>query len=1041
MSSAGLPEWKVQLLEKKRREEEESRRKEKEQEERLARMPAWKREIIERRKAKLSNAGITGSSGSFSECGDQGAGDAQNSEATRYTDLGKEMSTVLRETIAPVHENPFIKLEKKTQERKNIVPPKTEEATSANPCKVKQIADIYGQRIPGIRTIRAENIIIIESDDAVQTPRHDSKGEMGKGHYVENHLSELIAGRGSVTEIHASEVLIIKPTLSRSVEDLNSLNKPTAAGRGRVSKLLSKFDGQDTTRCRPVRSRSIENIIMDGDGNEQSGRRFPEFHSAKCSFLPSQNWDGQKVEKQSSKRSERSVTPPPLSQSGSGTCPTDNSKRLQHNVVAGYKSQFEARSSVKKRQPSPKRSFSCPPSGEESMNNQAKHIQKDINEDSFCNTRVTQPKKLSEDSSLHSHHHGSLNEGQEIIKETSITGSYGKRQNLYLSGLANAHSPPDLNEHDDGIIYKQDNLCSQMKGDGFEILPAICPDPSLIPESDVQARALANLRAQSRYTFVVVPKRQQQQTPLLKVSKDNGESINSNEEGKEVAISYEPPVSREYLHETDGGLKLAIQDQPKKDLLSCMTLHQQEENEVCTEKEVGVPCTHFSAKLLQTQGLASSSLQSTAEPLSHFAQEEVQTAADPGAAEKLASTTEPVLPCQGDGEAVKSGLQPSCEGEEDQSRGASMSRIYNLKPVMARDNSAPAATSTAVKEDVRATSFPVRNILNKTALSNRTERNVAQVSPVSVQENQSLESSGPASGRSLGKGHVRTGAATIETTPLQDTVFKPTLLGRPGMQKKGNTITINPRKMTSNSTNGNPDTATSSNTTSLENGASDSAVDKNDVSKLKKRYPTAEEIEVIGGYLSLEKSCLAKKDTCKKKVVQEEHLAQWSWSNQAVKGMLKAKGLKREQEGYAAKSACCGFLTCWNVRFIRNYLTGPVVWNPAVMAKTMRFDEDHLETTFEYPSESFLLAELGLDDKEVIPPPPARTPAVNDDDEEEEATLFTHRGAPGSTSRGKPLIVGDRLDNDFSVPCQMTDSSIGAMRFGVIVHGYLEKVV
>ncbi|CAI9621572.1 unnamed protein product, partial [Staurois parvus] len=47
-----VPDWKFHLLERKRKEEEEAKRKEREEEERLAKMPAWKREIILRRKAK-----------------------------------------------------------------------------------------------------------------------------------------------------------------------------------------------------------------------------------------------------------------------------------------------------------------------------------------------------------------------------------------------------------------------------------------------------------------------------------------------------------------------------------------------------------------------------------------------------------------------------------------------------------------------------------------------------------------------------------------------------------------------------------------------------------------------------------------------------------------------------------------------------------------------------------------------------------------------------------------------------------------------------
>uniref|UniRef100_A0A3Q4HKC8 Retinitis pigmentosa 1-like 1 protein-like n=1 Tax=Neolamprologus brichardi TaxID=32507 RepID=A0A3Q4HKC8_NEOBR len=76
MSVSSLPEWKQLLLEKKRKEEEERERREKEEEEKFASMPAWKRGIIQRRKAKQE-----------------------------YVD---SFVTVSVETIVPVHENPFI---------------------------------------------------------------------------------------------------------------------------------------------------------------------------------------------------------------------------------------------------------------------------------------------------------------------------------------------------------------------------------------------------------------------------------------------------------------------------------------------------------------------------------------------------------------------------------------------------------------------------------------------------------------------------------------------------------------------------------------------------------------------------------------------------------------------------------------------------------------------------------------------------------------------------------------------------------------------
>uniref|UniRef100_A0A3B3WMX5 Phostensin/Taperin PP1-binding domain-containing protein n=1 Tax=Poecilia mexicana TaxID=48701 RepID=A0A3B3WMX5_9TELE len=96
MSVSSLPEWKQLLLERKRREEEQRERREKEEEEKLASMPAWKRGIIQRRKANS----IT-------------------------VNLGKPKpgSQVSMETIVPVHENPFIRTQSVWRKGKDLEAP------------------------------------------------------------------------------------------------------------------------------------------------------------------------------------------------------------------------------------------------------------------------------------------------------------------------------------------------------------------------------------------------------------------------------------------------------------------------------------------------------------------------------------------------------------------------------------------------------------------------------------------------------------------------------------------------------------------------------------------------------------------------------------------------------------------------------------------------------------------------------------------------------------------------------------------------------
>ncbi|TFJ96718.1 Taperin [Platysternon megacephalum] len=305
-----LPEWKLQLLERKRKEEEEARRREREQQDRMAKMPAWKREIIERRRAKQ------GSGASFSdpEGGGGGAGPPSAVAGPPDPGMGQEESTVLQEKIGPVHQNPFIQLEKR---RKETAAPEAEAASA----KAKQLMELYGQR-PGVRTLRADNVIIIESVPGAAPPGAERRGEAKSGS-VES-LNELLARRGgSVTEIRAGEVFIVKSALSRSVEDLNSFGQSRGEAdcrpglpeqrRGRVSKLLSRF-GQENPPPRPLRSLSTENLA-DGSYERPLAARKPPGSAQHRSGTPSPPRDLPGL----------APSPPPF-------------------TVASYRSQFEARS-------------------------------------------------------------------------------------------------------------------------------------------------------------------------------------------------------------------------------------------------------------------------------------------------------------------------------------------------------------------------------------------------------------------------------------------------------------------------------------------------------------------------------------------------------------------------------------------------------------------------------------------------------------------------------------------------------------------------
>lgn len=94
---ATIPDWKLQLLARRRQEEAAVRGREKAERDRLNQMPAWKRGLLERRKAKLSlSPGEPGPAPGTTEAGPP----------------DPDEPTVLLEAIGPVHQNRFIRQER-----------------------------------------------------------------------------------------------------------------------------------------------------------------------------------------------------------------------------------------------------------------------------------------------------------------------------------------------------------------------------------------------------------------------------------------------------------------------------------------------------------------------------------------------------------------------------------------------------------------------------------------------------------------------------------------------------------------------------------------------------------------------------------------------------------------------------------------------------------------------------------------------------------------------------------------------------------------
>ncbi|XP_071622704.1 taperin [Heliangelus exortis] len=188
--------------------------------------PAWKREILERKRAKL--AGVAG-------------GEPEPSAGERL---------VVAESLGPLRENPFMRLESERRRLRQGLAGHGPGA--ARP--LQQLLELYSA-VPGIRTIRADNIIIIESQpdaagcfaegDALPGRRRDpaasSSSSSSSPPKHPDPLRELLSRRGAaLAEIRADQVVIYEAA------------EPEAAEPGTVSRLLEKFGQRPRGRRRRV---------------------------------------------------------------------------------------------------------------------------------------------------------------------------------------------------------------------------------------------------------------------------------------------------------------------------------------------------------------------------------------------------------------------------------------------------------------------------------------------------------------------------------------------------------------------------------------------------------------------------------------------------------------------------------------------------------------------------------------------------------------------------------------------------------------------
>ncbi|KAK9532832.1 hypothetical protein VZT92_010199 [Zoarces viviparus] len=456
------------------------------------RMPAWKLEILERRKAKgggsggavaaetsptgagsqrlngeqtgnVNGSGSSGSGGPKRDSGPSGGSGRSytittasqhfaNNKEPRPTDAerttpredDRRENLVLQESLGPLDENPFIKLEKERRRRQD----------RDNPARpVQHILELYGS-VPGIRTIRADNIIIIESDpDYFPEAGGIQSGSKWQQNGVSSYssLNDLLDRRGSaVTEIRAKEVVIYDTTISKSEENLSTLGRPdheapsyeTGEGQGRVSRMLQKFDSNYGKLQK--KSRSTENLL-DLDCSASSRPRL---------------WAKPQPDLVPKARPGPSVRSPGSSQPSSPVFPSpSSSKPKPQPAVSELGSPPQPVSLYRQRFEESEGQGAAVSPGDEPDRGQTK-----------------------------------------LFRERDWEGSVGPPKPKVPC------SPETRGVHAESPTSPTSFKVSRSSSD-FEIRPSIKPDLTLIPDGDTQARALANLRLQSRNSFTVIPKR------------------------------------------------------------------------------------------------------------------------------------------------------------------------------------------------------------------------------------------------------------------------------------------------------------------------------------------------------------------------------------------------------------------------------------------------------------------------------------------------------------------------------------------------------
>nr|XP_042715586.1 taperin [Chrysemys picta bellii] len=487
-------------------------------------LPVWKREILERKRAKLA--------------GPPAGGEPEPGGGGAAGPAPREERLVLADSLGPLRENPFMRLESERRRLRQGLPGGGRRG--AGP--LQELLELYSA-VPGIRTIRADNILIIESQPdaaacfaAGEGARDTPPAASPRGR---DPLRDLLARKGSaLTEIRAAQVFVYEPV------------EPGQAGR--VSRLLQKFD--QWPRGRRRRSRDADPAVPNSPGSPPARpvpgspvkvaapQRVPvPLASRSRSLRPALQTGGPRAP-QSAPPAPRPVPVPPASP------PNRRAPGSPVSTAAPRPVPVPPASPPNRRAPGSPVSTAVPqPVLGSPGTSQAYGFLHKIGSNSFTVTpRGLRPGScppLTNGPLEHSASPGGRSPHAKVPPVPSPSVSLARDNTRPKPERSEEIQPPQSSATPSPLQPLSASFLRD--GGSFEIHPAPKPDLAAIPAHDFQAQALANLRLNSRNSFLFVPRRGGGQcltepagalSPLKPECEQQGEPITPPQAPQELSV-------------------------------------------------------------------------------------------------------------------------------------------------------------------------------------------------------------------------------------------------------------------------------------------------------------------------------------------------------------------------------------------------------------------------------------------------------------------------------------------------------------------------